>query len=114
MNIEVQARLVALIRLIPKGQVASYGQLGKYIGLGARQVGRLMTGISGRGVPWHRVVNAGGGISLDPAGAGARQRRLLEREGVVFSAVGRLPMRRYRWPGPDPLWLAENSDGVTL
>lgn len=107
-------RLAALIRLIPKGRVASYGQLGKYLGIGARQVGRLMGELSDRRVPWHRVVNASGGISLDPSSTGARQRHLLEREGVVFTESGRLSMRRYRWEGPGVVWLASTAGDVDL
>lgn len=90
-----------VIALIPKGRVATYGQIAELAGLpgSARRVGRILSQLpSGTRIPWHRVVNASGGISL-PADSGGyvRQRARLEREGVVFNSAGRITLRNFRW-----------------
>ena len=97
----VAERVWQVIALIPKGRVATYGQVALLAGLpgGARRVGRLLSHLPpGSKIPWHRVVNASGGISL-PAHSGgfARQQRLLKKEGVAFNASGRIPLSRFRW-----------------
>ena len=92
-----------VVRRIPRGRVATYGQVAELAGLEghARQVGyALHTLPESSDVPWHRVVNARGEIS--PRGAGDShelQRMLLEAEGVVFDDAGRVDLRRYRWAG---------------
>ena len=91
----------AMVRRIPEGQVATYGQIAFFLGWrhGARTVGWALRALkSGSNVPWHRVVNAQGKISLpDPE----RQRALLEAEGVVFDDRGRIDLARFGWSGPD-------------
>ncbi len=92
-------RIIDLVRAIPRGKVASYGQIAAMAGLpnGARQVARLLHSSSdAHRLPWHRVINAAGGISLAPGAGGARQRALLEREGVVF-VKGKADLRRHGW-----------------
>ncbi len=86
---------------IPRGKVASYGQLAALAGLprAARQAGYAMHALPhGSRVPWQRVVNARGEVSprSDPGGELA-QRALLEREGVRFDARGRIDLARYAW-----------------
>ncbi len=94
-------RIYAVVRRIPRGRVATYGQVAELAGLPqqARQVGYALAALrpSDR-VPWQRVVNARGEISLraEP-GADALQRVLLEREGVRFDARGRIDLARYTW-----------------
>jgi methylated-DNA-protein-cysteine methyltransferase related protein len=97
-------RVYAAVRRIPRGRVATYGQIARLAGLGrqARQVGYALHALPWEGLaPWHRVVNARGAISLPPAGgADLTQRMRLEREGVRFDARGRLDLERYGWrPG---------------
>ncbi len=91
-----------LVRCIPVGRVATYGQIARMLGQphAARTVGWAMRAIpEGSDVPWHRVVNATGRISLsDPQGI-AEQRRLLAAEGVVFGPDGRIAMDRFGWDG---------------
>jgi len=94
-------RIYAVVRRIPRGRVATYGQVAALAGLGghARQVGYALHGLTTeRAVPWHRVVNARGQISprAEPGGD-LIQRQLLEREGVNFDAADRLELGRYRW-----------------
>jgi methylated-DNA-protein-cysteine methyltransferase-like protein len=94
-------RIYAVVRRIPKGRVATYGQVAELAGLprAARQVGYAMAALRPETrVPWQRVVNARGEVSprAEP-GADALQRRLLEREGVRFDAGGRVALARYGW-----------------
>ncbi len=94
-------RIYAVVRRIPRGRVATYGQVAALAGLGnhARQVGYALHALTTeRAVPWHRVVNARGQISArTEPGGDLIQRRLLEREGVNFDAADRLELGRYRW-----------------
>jgi len=94
-------RVYAVVRRIPVGKVATYGQIAALAGLPqrARFVGYALHALpNGSVVPWHRVVNAAGKLSLgalSPSGA-TEQRIRLEREGVRF-AGGRIPLREFRW-----------------
>jgi len=95
-------RIYRVVRKIPKGRVATYGQVAEAAELPghARQVGYAMAALpEGTTVPWHRVVNAKGAISLraDGPGAGVVQRLRLEQEGVEFDPGGRLSLARYQW-----------------
>jgi methylated-DNA-protein-cysteine methyltransferase-like protein len=94
-------RIYRLVARIPRGRVATYGQIAALAGLpnGARQVGYAMNALpESRGIPWHRVINAKGEISrrADPLFERI-QRRLLEREGVRFDAKGRADLGRIRF-----------------
>lgn len=94
-------RVYRVVRRIPHGCVATYGQVAELAGLGrnARQVGYALHALpAGSNVPWHRVLNAQGKVSLDPSGgADVTQRLRLEREGVKFDARGRVDLKRFRW-----------------
>ncbi len=94
-------RIYAVVRRIPKGRVATYGQVAALAGLKghARQVGYALYALpQGTSVPWHRVVNASGGISARSVpGAELDQQLLLEREGIRFNARGRVPLSLVRW-----------------
>jgi methylated-DNA-protein-cysteine methyltransferase-like protein len=93
--------IYAVVRRIPRGRVATYGQVAELAGLPghARQVGYALHALTnGTTVPWHRVVNAGGRCSLRAApGAELTQRLLLEREGIRFDAGGRVALAKVRW-----------------
>ena len=83
------ARVYAAVRAIPRGRVATSGQVAAMVGVprGARAVGwalRALSPASERSVPWHRVVGAGGRISLRAGPGPDLQRRLLRAEGVTF------------------------------
>jgi len=94
-------RIYAVVRRIPRGRVATYGQVAVLAGLGghARQVGYAMHALpKGSSVPWHRVINARGEISRRRRpGEELSQRMLLEREGVGFDARGRVALARLQW-----------------
>lgn len=100
MRAEDEQAVLAVVRSIPAGRVATYGQVAREAGLGrrARFVGRVMARLpEGSDVPWHRVVRAGGQIAF-PAGSEGRrrQRERLEAEGVVFEGQ-RIDMERSGW-----------------
>jgi methylated-DNA-protein-cysteine methyltransferase-like protein len=94
-------RVYAVVRRIPRGRVATYGQVAELAGLGghARQVGYALHALpAGSLVPWHRVLNARGLISLRPgSGDEVTQRLLLEREGVKFDGAGRADLKLFGW-----------------
>lgn len=93
-------KIYAVIRRIPRGRVATYGQIAELAGMGghARQVGYALHALpEGSVVPWHRVINASGRISLPPESGGVTQRLLLEREGVEVGVGGRIRLTRYQW-----------------
>jgi methylated-DNA-protein-cysteine methyltransferase related protein len=96
---EPSRRIADLIRSIPPGRVASYGQIAALAGIphGARQVARLLHSSSDkRGLPWHRVLNAQGRISLPRGGGAELQRRMLKSEGVTFRR-GVVDRERFGW-----------------
>ncbi len=94
-------RIYAVVRRIPRGRIASYGQVAALAGLPgrARQVGYAMHALpNGSDVPWYRVVNAEGAISRRRVpGAELSQRLLLEREGVRFGPRGRASFATFGW-----------------
>jgi len=109
-----------IARQIPPGKVCSYGKIASlvppppgmshkdYQAWGARWVGGAMAACPAD-VPWQRVLNSQGKISLRQGGGGNEQRRLLEEEGVPFDERGRVDLSRYGWEGPDPAWLAAHG-----
>jgi len=104
------ARVYEVVRQVPSGRVASYGDVATVVGPGcdARMVGYALNALPKRdeaAVPWQRIVNREGGIST----RGVRQREILEEEGVAFDARGRIPMARFRWAGPDSAWAADHG-----
>ena len=98
-------KIYAVVRQIPKGKVATYGQVAKLANLPgqARLVGYALFRVDGKSsnIPWHRVINARGEISLPKFSSSYReQKRRLRAEGVVFEA-GRISLRRYAWHAGD-------------
>ena len=97
-------RFYAVVARIPEGRVATYGQIAALAGFpgNAREVGYSLAALPEENdLPWQRVINARGEVSLrrEP-GRDGFQRHLLEEEGVVFSLEGRVDLRRFGWePG---------------
>lgn len=93
--------IYAVVRRIPRGRVATYGQVAELAGLPghARQVGYALHALpAGSAVPWHRVINARGEVSRRSVpGPELSQRMLLEREGVQFDLRGRVDLRACGW-----------------
>jgi methylated-DNA-protein-cysteine methyltransferase-like protein len=117
---EFNAQVWELVRQIPPGQVTTYGKIAGWIPVpegmnlkdyqawSARWVGGAMSACPDN-VPWQRVINAQGKISLRPGGGHIRQRQLLEAEGVQFDDRERVDLARYGWSGPSEEWLKEHG-----
>ena len=98
----VRARIWSAIRRIPRGRVATYGQIAGLAGIPRqpRRVGQALATLpQGSSVPWHRVVSAGGvlGLGRYDAMAGWEQRVRLEQEGVRFGRRGRVSLEEFGW-----------------
>lgn len=92
--------IYATVAAIPAGHVASYGAVARAAGLPgqARLVGYALHALPpGSAIPWHRVINARGELSLPADGAGEHQRQRLEEEGVEFGLRGRVNLARHGW-----------------
>lgn len=101
------ARFYDVVRRVPPGCVATYGQVASLAGKfgNARQVGYAMAACPDDAhIPWHRVVNARGEVSRRAGGRAFEriQRVLLEAEGVVFDNRGRIDLNRFGWDPEDP------------
>lgn len=109
-----------IVRQVPHGVVTTFGQIASmiptpdgidptdYQKLGPRWVGDAMNAVSivdEPTVPWHRVINAKGGISLPEGSSGARkQRERLEAEGITFNPKDLTDLNTFGWDGPDEDW----------
>lgn len=91
-------RIYRLVREIPPGKVATYGQIAELVGppCTARTVGWALAALERRPgeapVPWHRVISSRGTVNTGP-----RQRELLRGEGIEFSGDGKIDLAHYRW-----------------
>ncbi len=98
---ELYAKIYAAVRSIPEGSVSTYGRIASLAGYPgqARLVGYALHRGGDDAVPWHRVINFKGRISLDTGTmAGNIQQALLEREGIVFNADGTVDLVKYVFP----------------
>lgn len=95
-------RVIEVLGRIPHGRVATYGQIAALAGnpRAARQVVRILHSCSrSHNLPWHRVINTRGRISLAPGDGFELQRAMLSDEGVVFGIGDRIDLNRYGWDG---------------
>ena len=113
--IDFNTRVWELVCQVPPGHVVTYGQIASqiaapagmavkdYRAFGARWVGGAMAHCP-PGVPWQRVINAQGKVSIRPGSGGQQQRQLLEAEGVVFDERDRVDLARfgYKFPSEQP------------
>jgi len=95
-------RIYRAVRKVPRGKVTTYGAIARMAGLPrqARLVGYALSALrDGSSLPWHRVINAQGRLSLERAGraSGVTQRLRLEGEGVKVNAAGRVSLARFGW-----------------
>jgi methylated-DNA-protein-cysteine methyltransferase-like protein len=102
---EFEARVKKAIKAIPHGKVATYAQIAALAGnhRAARQVVRVLHASSKKDrLPWHRVINSRGGISLARGRGFEEQKRLLLNEGVAVSRLGRIDLEEFRWDPAAP------------
>ena len=93
-------RIKRVLKSVPQGKVATYGQIAAYAGnlRAARQVAWLLHSSSNKyNLPWHRIINNNGRISLKPGQGYEIQKVLLEREGVIFDKNDVIDLRKYLW-----------------
>lgn len=113
---EFDAAVWEIVRQVPPGKVTTYGQVAAMIptpeSMNLRDYGafspRWVGGSMRRcpdDVPWQRVINSQGKISIRPGEGQNIQRELLEEEGVLFDERERVDLSRYGWNGPPPEWL---------
>jgi len=94
--------VIEIIKRIPAGMVCTYGRIGRLAGKtnGARQVAWILHSSSRRhALPWHRVVNIRGRISLPRSGGYEEQKARLRSEGIAFDAADRIDLEKYLWDG---------------
>jgi methylated-DNA-protein-cysteine methyltransferase-like protein len=115
-------KVYLIVQQIPAGKVMTYGQIAAMIPpdpaddpeqfrrLGARWVGNALRYVSDKTIPWWRVINSKGEISL-PAGSAAadEQQRRLTLEGVLASGAARVDLKAHSWQEFDRAWLAEHG-----
>ncbi len=109
-NESMYARIYSIVRMIPIGKVATYGQISRIAGrCSARNVGYAMSSVPfGSDVPWHRVINSRGMVSIRSGGdVCTAQRQMLESEGIRFDEKGRINLDIFGWEGPAPLMKGE-------
>ncbi len=105
-------RIYRVVRQVPRGQVATYGQIALVAGAATpRIVGFAMAALpNGSKVPWQRVINSQGQVSArKDGGADWQQRRRLEAEGVRFDRRDRVDFAAVAWPGPSLRWLQRSG-----
>lgn len=95
--LDARERILATVDAVPRGRVATYGQVAREAGLSgrARLVGRCLRGLGPNSrIPWWRVLGAGGQVRT-----GSAQISRLRREGIAVSASGRVALERFGWRG---------------
>lgn len=101
---EFTFRVKELIKMIPEGKVATYGLIAALAGnpRGARQVSRILHSCSEKDkLPWHRIVDRNGRISLKPYQGYELQKQLLENEGVFFCPKETIDLNQFLWVASD-------------
>jgi methylated-DNA-protein-cysteine methyltransferase-like protein len=102
-NRTFSGEVIAIIKNIPRGKVATYGQIAGLAGnrFASRQVVWVLNSSSkSENLPWHRVVNGSGKISLKPGHGYEVQKALLQEEGIVFGKDDRIDLKVYLYPSP--------------
>jgi methylated-DNA-protein-cysteine methyltransferase related protein len=97
---DFKTRVLGVIAQIPHGLVMTYGQVARVTGKprNPRQVGEILQGLHHETKhPWWRVINSSGKLSTYKVGTGDLQKRLLEAEGVVLDANGKINLKQFRW-----------------
>jgi len=93
-------RVIDIIKNIPEGKIATYGQIATYAGnpRAARQVSFILHSSSEKeNLPWHRVINSKGSISLKPGHGYELQKQMLKKEGITFKENDCIDLKRFLW-----------------
>ena len=93
-------RVIEIIKSIPEGKVATYGEIADYADnpRAARQVAYILNSSWRKhNLPWHRVINSKGSISLPKDRGYELQKKLLKREGIIFDKGDRIDLKRFQW-----------------
>lgn len=93
-------RVIDIIKNIPEGRVATYGQVARYAGnpRASRQVAYILHSSTEReSLPWHRVINSKGSISLRQKHGYELQKQMLEKEGITFDDRNRVDLECFGW-----------------
>ncbi len=111
-------RVFSIVEKIPRGQVLTYGYVAAMAGSprAARIVGGVLYQLGSESIlPWHRVVNAQGGLSTYRVGMGERQSRLLLAEGILFDDRGCMDLKKFLWrPSKSVLKRYLKDEGLCL
>lgn len=103
MSGSIHQEIIKVIKRIPRGRVATYGQVAALAGnpRAARQVVRALHSSSGKEkLPWHRVINSQGKIALKLSSGFELQMAMLMDEGIIFGPAGKVDLKKYLWqPG---------------
>jgi methylated-DNA-protein-cysteine methyltransferase-like protein len=97
--------VISAVKMVPRGRVATYGQIAALAGNpnGSRQVSWVLNACSTKyRLPWHRIINAKGRISLPLGGGYELQRALLQEEKVKFDESDAIDLKKYGWVRPFP------------
>jgi methylated-DNA-protein-cysteine methyltransferase-like protein len=100
MPTELTLKIIAVIKKIPKGKVATYGLIAALAGnpRAAHQVVRILNIYwEKEKLPWHRIIGSQGKISLKPGQGYELQKSMLEKEGIVFDIRGRVDFESFLW-----------------
>ncbi len=101
-----------MVKKIPEGRVATYGQIASLVGFPrhARQIGYALAALENNSsIPWHRVINAKGKISLRGLdGCDDYQRLLLEEEGITFNDNNCISLKQFQWQ-PESVELSDDK-----
>jgi len=100
-RVSIYTKIYDMVRRVPSGRVATYGQIASLVGgCSARMVGYAMAGVSDETIPWQRVINARGRISIRDPNGYSLQKAILEREGIEFDESDSVDLSEFGWEGP--------------
>ena len=104
----IREKIYHVVAVVPRGQVATYGQIADIVACSPREIGYAMAALPPTStVPWQRIINRHGRISPRNDGQpDAEQRRQLRKEGIIFDTRGVIDLSFYCWHGPSCEWLA--------
>jgi len=107
----IREKIYQIVTVVPRGKVATYGQIANIVDCSPREVGYAMAALPSKStVPWQRVINRHGRISVRSDGQpDAEQRRQLQKEGIYFDNRGTIDLSTYGWRGPSWEWLARSE-----